>query len=149
MVDMIHGRLIQNLVNSALHLMIGGGILLVNGQSNSWVRKLLYSSIRVVYWWGKNNHQKFTKTLIQTILLNCFTLYASICKHVLLRLELWPQCLKNLLESPKPNFLRCKGIPSHGCTRSGLQTRAYIHHLCENMRFRQEDLPEIMDDRDG
>ena len=39
--------------------------------------------------------------------------------------------------------------PSHGCAKAGQPARNYIHQLCEDTGCNPEDLPEVMDDREG
>ena len=40
-------------------------------------------------------------------------------------------------------------IPSHGRAKAGQPARTYIQQLCADTRYGLEDLPEVMDDRDG
>ena len=39
--------------------------------------------------------------------------------------------------------------PSHGQAKSGRPARIYIQQLCEDMGHSPEDLPEVMNDREG
>ena len=39
--------------------------------------------------------------------------------------------------------------PSHGRSKAGRPARTYIQQLCADTGFSLEDLPEVMDDRDG